>query len=114
MEIDVFAGIAVTDLARSREWYDALLGDVETFVPNDTEQVWTLGVGRHVYVEVDPERAGRSVCTLFVEDLDGFLIAATERGLRPESEETYDNGVRKTIFRDPDGNEVGVGGGPAQ
>jgi hypothetical protein len=25
-----------------------------------------------------------------------------------------ENGVRKAIFRDPDGNEVGLGGGPQQ
>ena len=28
----------------------------------------------------------------------------------PEVTETYENGVRKLIYRDPDGNEVGVGG----
>jgi hypothetical protein len=27
--------------------------------------------------------------------------------------ETYSNRVRKVTFRDPDGNEIGYGGGPA-
>jgi len=27
--------------------------------------------------------------------------------------ETYANGVRKAIFRDPDGNQIGFGGAPA-
>jgi hypothetical protein len=27
--------------------------------------------------------------------------------------ETYPNGVRKALYRDPDGNEIGFGGGPA-
>ena len=27
--------------------------------------------------------------------------------------ETYENGVRKVTYRDPDGNEIGFGGGPA-
>jgi hypothetical protein len=26
--------------------------------------------------------------------------------------ETYSNGVRKITYRDPDGNEIGFGGGP--
>jgi hypothetical protein len=26
--------------------------------------------------------------------------------------ETYENGVRKMTYRDPDGNEVGLGGAP--
>ena len=45
-----------------------------------------------------------------VDDLDGFLAAARGRGIEPASQETYGNGVRKAVFRDPDGNEVGVGG----
>ncbi|GAA1101527.1 VOC family protein [Tsukamurella strandjordii] len=52
--------------------------------------------------------------TLFVDDLDAFLAAAAERGLHPDTQEDYDNGVRKTIFLDPDGNEIGVGGAPAE
>jgi hypothetical protein len=28
------------------------------------------------------------------------------------TQETYANGVRKTTFRDPDGNEIGFGGAP--
>ncbi|HCT78591.1 MAG TPA: glyoxalase, partial [Micromonosporaceae bacterium] len=36
-----------------------------------------------------------------------------ERGLEPAERETYDNGVRKATFRDPDGNEIGLGGAPA-
>lgn len=27
--------------------------------------------------------------------------------------ETYDNGVRKAIYGDPDGNEIGIGGPPS-
>jgi hypothetical protein len=34
------------------------------------------------------------------------------RGLEPDERETYSNGVRKVIYRDPDGNEVGLGGAP--
>ena len=32
------------------------------------------------------------------------------RGIEPASQETYGNGVRKVIYRDPDGNEIGFGG----
>jgi hypothetical protein len=31
---------------------------------------------------------------------------------RPVSRKTYSNGVRKTTYRDPDGNEIGLGGAP--
>ena len=110
MSLDLFAGVAVSDLLLAVTWYDRLLGEVETFVPNDTEHVWTLAERRHMYVVLRPDDAGHSLVTLFVEDLDGFLTAAGRRGVRPESQETYDNGVRKAVFRDPDGNELGVAG----
>lgn len=35
-----------------------------------------------------------------------------EPSFEPAARETYSNGVRKAVFRDPDGNEVGVGGAP--
>lgn len=110
--MDLFAGLPVTDLPRSAAWFDRLFGDVETFNPNDTERVWTLTDHAYVYAVVAPGDAGHGHVTLFIENLDEFLTAAARRGVEPESSETYDNGVRKTIFRDPDGNEVGVGGGP--
>src|SRR5688500_3771254 len=112
--IDVFAGVAVSDLPRAVSWFDRLLGDVESFEPYDTERVWTLGEHCHVNAELLPEHAGHSIVTRFVSDFDAFLGAAAERGIQPESRETYDNGVRKTIYRDPDGNEVGVGGPPVE
>ena len=112
MEIDLFAGIAVSDLPRAIAWFDQLLGSVETFVPNDTEHVWSVAEHRHLYVELQPEHAGHAKVTLFVDDVESFVGAAAQRGIEPESLETYENGVRKVIYRDPDGNEVGVGGPP--
>ena len=34
------------------------------------------------------------------------------RGLEPTGRETYGNGVRKALYRDADGNEIGFGGAP--
>ena len=50
--------------------------------------------------------------TVFVDDLDGLLAETASRGIEPDQRETYDNGVRKVTFRDPDGNEIGFGGAP--
>lgn len=108
--MDLFAGIAVSDLHRAVTWFDRFLGDVETFAPNDTERVWTIAEHRHVYVELRPASAGHTMVTLFVDNLDGFLDAVSRRGIAPETQETYGNGVRKALYRDPDGNEIGVGG----
>nr|WP_229070112.1 VOC family protein [Actinoplanes sp. DH11] len=50
--------------------------------------------------------------TIFVGDFDTRIPAIAARGLEPAERETYENGVRKAIFRDPDGNEIGFGGAP--
>lgn len=50
--------------------------------------------------------------TIFLDDLDAQVAAIALRGLQPDERETYSNGVRKVIYRDPDGNELGLGGAP--
>ena len=113
-EIDLFAGVAVSDLQRAVTWFDRFFGDVEAFEPNGTERVWTVAEHRYLYVELLPEHAGHAMVTLFVDDFDGFFDTVAHRGIHPDTRETYDNGVRKAIYRDPDGNEVGVGGAPVE
>lgn len=112
MELDLFAGIAVTHLDRASAWYERLFDGAESFAPNDTERVWTLADHRHVYVEQAPEHAGHGMVTLFVADLDAFTGAAARHGIEPDAREVYENGVRKCLYRDPDGNEIGIGGAP--
>lgn len=111
MSLHLFAGLPVRDFAAARAWYEQLLGE-PSFFPHETEAVWTLGEDRSVYVVQDAERAGHGLVTIFVEDLDAWLEQIAARGLAPDERETYSHGVRKMIFRDPDGNEVGFGGAP--
>ena len=112
MSFELFAGLRVRDFGEALKWYERLLGE-PTFSPHATEAVWTLFEGGSVYIVEDGDRAGRGVVTLFVDDLDARLAEIAARGLEPDEEETYSNGVRKTTFRDPDGNEIGFGGAPA-
>jgi catechol 2,3-dioxygenase-like lactoylglutathione lyase family enzyme len=112
MALDLFAGIPVSDYAAALAWYERLLGGPPVFFPNDTEAVWELAEHRYLYIEHLPDRAGHALHTLFVDDLDTRVAGITERGLEPTTRETYDNGVRKITYRDPDGNEIGLGGAP--
>jgi predicted enzyme related to lactoylglutathione lyase len=52
------------------------------------------------------------VATIFVDDLDAQIAAVAARGVDPDEIETYSNGARKAVYRDPDGNELGFGGAP--
>jgi len=112
MALDLFAGISVSDYAAALAWYERLLGAPPAFFPNDREAVWELAEHRYVYIEHRPEHAGHAMLTLFLEDFDDRVAQIDERGLEPAIEEVYENGVRKTTYRDPDGNEIGFGGAP--
>ena len=113
MSLDqLFAGLRVREFAAARKWYERLLGE-PTFFPHATEAVWTLAEGRSLYVVEDADHAGHCVATVFVDDLDARLDEIAARGLDPDERLTYSNGVRKAVYRDPDGNEIGFGGAPA-
>jgi len=111
VSLHLFAGLRVRDFRAARPWYERLLGE-PTFFPHATEAVWTLAEDRSVYVVEHAGGAGSSVVTIFLDDLDAQVAAIAARGLEPDERATYSGGVRKVLFRDPDGNEVGFGGPP--
>jgi catechol 2,3-dioxygenase-like lactoylglutathione lyase family enzyme len=109
----LFAGLPVADFEQSSRWYERFLGAAPSFLPHDTEAVWELGEHRYVYVVEHATRAGGAMLTVFVDDLDALVAEISARGIEPVERETSDNGVRKVTYRDPDGNEIGLGGAPA-
>ncbi len=111
MSLHLFAGLRVRDFAAAREWHERLLGE-PAFFPHATEAVWTLAEERSIYVVEDAAGAGNSVVTVFVDDLDAYVAAIAGRGLEPHERTTLSNGVRRAVYRDPDGNEVVFGGAP--
>jgi hypothetical protein len=111
MSLHLFAGVRVRDFQAARPWYEQLLGE-PSFFPHATEAVWTLAEDRSVYVVEHADGAGKSVATIFLDDLDGQVAAIAARGLKPAERETLCNGVRKAIYRDSDGNELVFGGAP--
>jgi hypothetical protein len=108
--LDRFAGVPVTDYAAALAWYNQLLGYQPAFYPNEIEAVWELGEHRYLYIVVQPEHAGHARHTLFVTHLDTLVAQIASRGRQPAERETYENGVQKITYRDPDGNEIGLGG----
>ena len=112
MTVELFAGIPVGDYERAVAWYEQLLGSAPSFLPNDTEAVWVLAEHRSVFIELRPGHAGHARHTLFVDDLDTTVTRIAERGLQPTMRETYENGVRRAVYHDPDGNEIDFGGAP--
>ena len=110
---ELFATSCVRDYEVAYRWWERLLGGPPTFKAHETEAVWEVAPHRWVVVEERPERAGYGSVTLMVSDLDERVAAIASRGIEPSEQETYGDGVRKFIYRDPDGNEIGFGGSPA-
>ena len=110
--MDLFAGIPVTDYAAALIWYEQLLGSPPAFFPTTTEAVWELAEHRWLYIEQRPEHAGHAMLTLFVDDFDARVAQIAARGLEPSTQDVYEGGVRKWIYYDPEGNEIGFGGNP--
>lgn len=113
MPLDLFAGIPVSNLSAALAWYERLLGAPPAFFPNDHEAVWELAEHRYLYIVERQDGCGHGMLTIFLSNFDERVADIATRTIEPDICETYDNGVRKWIYRDPDGNEIGFGGGPA-
>jgi catechol 2,3-dioxygenase-like lactoylglutathione lyase family enzyme len=113
MALHLFAGLPVADFTAALPWYENLLGSPLMF-PHDTEAVWQLAEERMVYVVQRPEHAGHGLVTVMVDDLDAHVAGIAQRGIEPAKEEEYGNGVRKTTYVDPDGNEIAFGSAPGE
>jgi predicted enzyme related to lactoylglutathione lyase len=109
--VHLFAGLRVRDFEAALPWYERMFGE-PTMLPHDTEAVWRVAESASVYVVEHPAGAGSCVVMIFPEDLDAHVTAAAEHGLEPVARETHGDGVRKVIYRDPDGNELAFGGMP--
>jgi predicted enzyme related to lactoylglutathione lyase len=105
----LFAGVAVTDFDAAVEWYERLLGGPPDMAPHDTERAWRLTGESWIYVVADPERAGKSLLTVMVDDLDERLAAIAERGIEVGPVERLGKTTRKAEIVDPEGNRVGFG-----
>jgi hypothetical protein len=71
--------VRVRHIAQARAWYERLLGEELTFFPNDVEAVWALGEHRWLYLLEDAAKAGRSLVTIMVADLDATTEAISTK-----------------------------------
>lgn len=111
---ELFAGIPVRDFDVSLEWYQRLFGCAPNFYPNDREAVWAIADHRWIYIIVEPERAGGTIQTIMCDGLEDAIAKIAQRGIHFTKEEKPDAGVRKVMYYDPDGNEIGVGRIPSK
>jgi catechol 2,3-dioxygenase-like lactoylglutathione lyase family enzyme len=105
----LFAGVAVSHLDSALDWYERLLGGPPDMAPNEHERAWRLTDECWIYVLADAGRAGGSLLTVMVDDLDARLAGFAERGIEVDEIQTISERTRKAVISDPDGNEIGFG-----
>jgi hypothetical protein len=47
---------------------------------------------------------------VMVDDIDSTMAEISDRGIEPLRVEPYEDGMRKVVYQDPDGNELSFGG----
>ncbi|MEU0489295.1 VOC family protein [Nocardiopsis sp. NPDC006139] len=107
----LYAVLPVTDVEASLGWYTALFGRPADEVVGE-ETMWRVDEAAWVVVAAHPDRAGGGILTLGVTGLDRILARLTAHGAGREPVETYGNGVRHVVARDPDGNSVSLAEAP--
>ena len=107
----LYAGIPVTDLDASIEWYTRFFGRGPDMRAGD-EIPWDVDEHATLFIEPNPKHAGAGRITLGVAGLDALLERLVAEGIAHEPIETYSNGVRHTNVPDPDGNAIAFAEGP--
>ena len=75
---------------------------------HDTEVMWQVTATGWVYVLHDPERAGSTVITVAVADIERTTAELTTRGIAVGPIAPEGDAGRKALVRDPDGNTIAI------
>jgi catechol 2,3-dioxygenase-like lactoylglutathione lyase family enzyme len=102
---DLFAGVPVSDLDDSTDWYTRLFGRPPDMRAGE-EILWDIDEHATLFIEPNSAQAGAGRITLAVAGLDGLLEHLAAQRIAHEPIEIYSNGVRHVKIPDPDGNAI--------
>ena len=101
----LFAGVPVSDLDKSIDWYTRFFGRPPDQRVGD-EILWDLDEHATLFIEPNAAQAGAGRITISVTGLETLLARLADEAIEYEPIETYSNGVRHTTVPDPDGNAI--------
>jgi glyoxylase I family protein len=109
VNVDVlFAGVAVSDFATARAWYERFFGRSPDVVAHDEEVMWQATDRGWLYIVRDVEHAGNSIVALAVDDIEAVSSALEARGITAGSIAPEGDAGLKAVIRDPDGNSIAL------
>jgi catechol 2,3-dioxygenase-like lactoylglutathione lyase family enzyme len=97
----LFAGVPVSDLDVSMDWYTRFFGRPPDSRVGD-EVLWEIDERAWLFIDPNAARAGAGRITLAVSGLDALLERLAAERIEDEPIETYSNGVRHVDVPDPD------------
>ena len=107
----VLAAVPVSDLDKSRRWYETLFGRAPDNNPMATVVEGQVVPGGWVQVFDNDQCAGSTFVNVAVQDLDAHIDDLKQRGLEPGEIVDANKGVRLSALSDPDGNTITLIGG---
>jgi predicted enzyme related to lactoylglutathione lyase len=100
----IYAAIAVADIERSIAWYSKLFGRNVDQRPMKETAEWLFTGGGGVQLVLDGKRAGKSIATVGLVDLDRTTEDVKARGIELEPLDTGSGPFLLAQVTDPDGN----------
>lgn len=107
----VLTVVPVSNMDRSRQWYQSLFGRPADNNPMPNLVEWQVIPGAWVQVYIDAERAGSTLVNFAVDDLEDHIDQLKRRGLEPGEITGANKGVRLSMLTDPDDNAIRLVGG---
>jgi catechol 2,3-dioxygenase-like lactoylglutathione lyase family enzyme len=101
----LFAGVPVSDLEVSIDWYTRFFGRPPDRRVGD-EILWEIDERAWLFIEPNSGQAGAGRITFAVAGLEALLEHLAAERIEHEAIETYSNGVRHVNIPDPDGNAI--------
>lgn len=102
----ILAAIAVSDMDRAMAWYQKLIGRAYDERPMKEAAEWRLQSHCGLQLVADKERAGRSMVTIGVADIERLVADIGSRGIEAHATPPGQGPYRLAQVRDPDGNLV--------
>jgi predicted dithiol-disulfide oxidoreductase (DUF899 family)/predicted enzyme related to lactoylglutathione lyase len=104
--ITVLGALAVRDMTTARRWYEQLLAKPPDDVPMKEAAEWMITGSGSIQLVVAPDRAGRGLLTIGVDDIEGQLAAIERAGIAIDRKSLDSNAFRTVTIHDPDGNAI--------
>ncbi|MGZ8647959.1 MAG: VOC family protein [Solirubrobacteraceae bacterium] len=101
----LIAGVPVSDLDVSLDWYTRFFGRPPDMRAGD-EILWDIDEHATLFIEPNAAQAGAGRITFAVAGLDALLERLAAQRVDHEPIDTYSNGVRHVKVPDPDGNAI--------